>query len=426
MIVLIGLVLLGLTSGVSVLAYALPIRSRARLSELLPEQNQESRLDWVDEHEWELETLASLLRLMLGLGVVFTVLHWVRVELGTAGLAAWLVAGVTSLTALAIFAIGVPHALAVHAGDAVLARSLGVLWLLRTLLWPVGRLFALVEFVVRRLLGKLEQTAEAETERAEQDILDAVSEGEAYGAVDEDKKEMIQSVFALDQTAVSAIMTPRTDVDAVATDAGYEDVRALILRTGHSRIPVYEGSVDHIVGVLYAKDLLRLNPAEPFDARKAMRTAPYVPETKTLNELLNEFRTTKVQIAIVLDEYGGTAGLATLEDILEELVGEIDDEYDQRPPPALNRIDDDTLEVDARVHISEINAELEIELPEEADYETIGGFVFATLGKIPTAGDEFRRDNIEVRILDAESRRIRRLRIHVVREGAETRVANSE
>jgi len=415
--IVVGLVLLGLTLYISTLAYALPVHSRARLSELLPDKSSDAWLNWIDRCEWQLHTLSSLLRLALSIGVFVVVWFWHVNDLGrppdiVAGVAAALI----SLILLSVFAIAIPHALAVHAGETILARSLGVLVVLRLCFWPIVRCFDAIEFVVRRLLGKDEVTEEAETERAEQEILDAVSEGEAYGAVDEEKKEMIESVFELDETAVNAIMTPRTDINAVPADATYHDVRQTILSTGHSRIPVYDGSIDHIIGVVYAKDLLRLNPDEPFDARRIMRAAPYVPETKTLDELLNEFRATKVQIAIVLDEYGGTAGLATLEDILEELVGEIDDEYDQRPPPAMNRVDEDTLEVDARVHISEINAELEIELPEEEDYETIGGFVFATLGKIPAAGEEFQHENIRVQIVDAEARRIKRLRIHVLRE----------
>jgi CBS domain containing-hemolysin-like protein len=404
----------------STLTYALPTHSRARLAERLPESTRDQWLGWLEDYEWELSTLASLLRLALTLGVLGAVWRWYTVDVGWEGdVGTVMVTGLVAVTLLAVFGIAIPHALAVHAGEAILARSLGLLAVLRVVFWPCGRFFEAVEFVVRRLLGKAEMTEAAETERVEQEILDAVSEGEATGAVDEDKKEMIESVFELDETPVSAIMTPRTDIHAVSADASFADVRDVTLRSGHSRIPVYEGSIDHIVGVVYAKDLLRVNAGEPFDMRKIMRTAPYVPETKTLDELLNEFRATKVQIAIVLDEYGGTAGLATLEDILEELVGEIADEYDQQPPPAMNRVDDDTLEVDARVHVSEINAELGLELPEEQDYETIGGYVFATLGKIPAVGEEFQQANLRVRILDAEPRRIKRLQLHVLREKAE-------
>ncbi len=409
-----GLLLIAAIFYVSLLACSLPGHSRARLSEKLPLDGRDKWLDWLDRHEWELRALLGVLRAALSLGLLAGVWAWhcgasrTPVELGSL-----VYAGAVSLVLLAAFGVAVPHSLALHAGETVLARNLHLLRLMRWGLWPVGQVFRAIEFIVRRLLGKPEAGEEVQTQRVEREILEAVSEGEATGVVDEDQKEMIESVFELDETPVSAIMTPRTDIDAVPVDASYEQVRQTILRSGHSRIPVYEGSVDHVVGVLYAKDLLRLNPNEPFDPRTIMRTVPYVPEGKTLDELLAEFRATKVHIAIVLDEYGGTAGLATIEDILEELVGEIDDEYDQQPPPAINRIDASTLEVDARVHVSEINAELGTELPQEDDYETIGGFVFATLGRIPTTGEQLQHGNLRLTVVDAEPRRIKRLRIQV-------------
>jgi len=421
LVVLGTLLLLGVTTYVSALAFALPLHSRARLSERLPDAIREQRLAWLDRHEWELQTQASFLRLLAALGVIGGTWMYFTRTLERAGSVGTVVeVGLVSLLLLAVFAVALPHAIAVHAGEGLLARNFAVLRVAHVLLWPFGRFCAATEFVVRRLLGKDDATEAAETQRVAQEILEAVSEGEAAGAVDEEKKEMIESVFELDQTPVSAIMTPRTDIDAIPATATYAEARDTIVRTGHSRLPVYEGSIDHIIGVLYAKDLLRLDPGEPFDARRIMRAAPYVPETKTLDELLEEFRTTKVQIAIVLDEYGGTAGLATIEDILEELVGEIDDEYDQAPPPTLNRLDEDTLEVDARMHIRDINEELGVNLPEEADYETIGGFVFATLGKIPAAGEEFTHENVRFRVVEAEPRRIKRLRIHVQRARAES------
>lgn len=421
MIVAVGLILLGLTLYVSALAYALRDHSRSRLSAKLANGDREQWLNWLDRYQRELQALTGVLRVTLNLAVLLAVLVWCTVNLGwERHVATGVVGGLIAVALLSVFAVSIPHALATHAGEAILARSLYLLVLLRGAFWPFGRLYDAVEFVVRRLLGKADVSDEEESERAEQEILDAVSEGEAYGAVDEDQKEMIESVIELDETPVTTSMTPRTDIDAVPADASYDDVREMILRSGHSRIPVYEGTVDHIVGVLYAKDLLRLDPSEPFDARQVMRTVPYVPETKTLDALLSEFRATKVQIAIVLDEYGGTAGLVTIEDILEELVGEIDDEYDQQPPPAMKRVDQDTLEVDARVHVTEINEELEIRLPEEEDYETIGGFVFTTLGKIPATGEEFQHENIRFKVVDAEARKIKRLRIHVLRRQAES------
>ena len=416
MIVTLGLVLLALTLYISTLAYTLRDYSRSRLGERLSNGDRETKLDWLDEHEWELQAVSGMLRFALSASLFVVV--WQCCSLlpsPVTGLGVVGVSAAISFVLLVAFAVALPHAMAVHSGEDVLARSVGVLAALRFLMWPFGRFYAIVEFVVRRLLGKREASKEEESERVEQEILEAVSEGEAHGAVDVDQKEMIESVLELDETTVVTIMTPRTDVNAVPDDVTFDAVRSLIIEKGHSRIPVYHGTIDHVVGVVYAKDLLRLDYSAPFDACQTMRAVRYVPETKTLAELLSEFQANKVQIAIVLDEYGGTAGLVTIEDILEELVGEIDDEYDEPPPPPMNRIDNETLEVDGRMHIDEINSELDVKLPEEEDYETIAGFVFATLGKIPAVGEELTHGNVHIEIVDAEARKINRLRLHVLR-----------
>jgi len=290
-----------------------------------------------------------------------------------------------------------------------------LLWVLRQVLYPLEKLLLFTEFIVRRLLGQSEMAAGESSDRIEQEVLEVVSEGKLAGALDDEQEDMIESVFELSDTAVSEIMTPRTDVVAISSDADFPTVRDTVIRVGHSRIPVYDGSLDHIVGVLYAKDLLTPDAESAFAVRDMMRGVPYVPETKTINALLHDFRQKRVHIAIVLDEYGGTAGLVTIEDILEELVGEIDDEYDHSAPPAIERIDDDTLEVDARVHVDEINEELNLELPEDESYETIGGFVFSAMGKIPQRGEVFQHGQIRFSIVDAEARKINRLRIHVER-----------
>jgi CBS domain containing-hemolysin-like protein len=386
------------------------------LGEFLRNGHREVWLKWLDQNDLALKNALGCWRLVAAAGVLLTAwlvtpqsshdVEWTRL----------VVCVIATVVLFSIFGVSLPLVLAVHLGEPILARSLNVLAALNVLTWPAQRILGFVDLLVRRLAGKTNGLEEDASERAEQEILDAVSEGEAHGAVDEEQKEMIESIIHLKETPVSAIMTPRTDIDGVPADCSLELLRGLIRKTGHSRVPVYEDTIDHITGVVYAKDLLWVDPGHPFDARKVMRTVPYVPETKSLDELLEEFRTQKVQIAIVLDEYGGTAGIATIEDILEELVGEIDDEYDQRPPPAINRVDDNTLEVDARVSVSEINAALDVELPEEEDYETIGGFVFATLGKVPAAGEEFTHENVRFQIVSAEPRKINRLRIHVQRQ----------
>jgi CBS domain containing-hemolysin-like protein len=154
-----------------------------------------------------------------------------------------------------------------------------------------------------------------------------------------------------------------------------------------------------------------LGSGESFDARRVMRGVPFVPESKSLPDLLHEFQENKVHLAIVLDEYGGTAGLVTIEDILEELVGEIADEYEPPEPEPLVRVGPDQLEVDGRVRVDQINDELGVELPEDEDYDTVAGFVFSTLGRIPEAGEQFAHENLRFRILDAGPRKISRLAI---------------
>lgn len=402
----------------STLAYTLRDYSPSRLSDDLSEESQRRWLKWLEEHERGLQPIAGFLRVSINLAFFICVALWIRERLGMAlEFPVLVIAGATALLLLLIFAVGIPHALSIHAGETVLARSLPLLLALRFTLYPVAALLAAVEFVTRRLLGIADPTDEAESERAEQEILEAVSDGELHGVFDEDQREMIESVVALHDTAVTAIMTPRTEIIAARADASFEELSELIQRTGHSRLPVYEESLDHLIGVLYAKDLIGHDPDNPLDVRKIVRSVPYVPESKTIDQLLRDLRQQRVHMAIVLDEYGGTAGLVTIEDIIEEVVGEIDDEYDKDQPPELIKVDEHTLEVDGRVHIDEINEKLDIELPEDGDYETIAGFVFATLGKIPTPGEEFTHNNVHFRIMDAETRRVNRVQIHVERAG---------
>ncbi len=423
MIILVGLALLGLTLYMSTLAYALRDYSRARLAEQLPEHKQEPWLNWLEAHESELPVLVGVVRVAGILSTLIATVLWFFGESAQIPLAVdQLMSPVlVALALLVIFAVGVPHALAMHAAERFLFRNLVVIRALRTALWPVGRLMSGIEFVVRRLLGIAEISAEEESERAEQEILEAVTEGQLYGAVDEEQHEMIRSIFELHETTVSAIMTPRTEIVALPIDATRAQANDLIRKAGHSRIPVYQDTIDQVQGVLYAKDLIGLTDTEPFDVNGLMRDVPFVPEAKTIDELLRELKQSKIHIAIVLDEYGGTAGLVTIEDIIEELVGEIDDEYDPEAEPPIRHIDEQTLDVDARVHVAEVNEELDLKIPENGAYETIGGFVFSVLGKIPSAGEEFRHENIHVHVLDAEPRKIKRLRVRVEKELANER-----
>lgn len=414
--VAIGVVLALLTLYTSTLTFALRSYSRARLTSLLPRAHSRHWIERLDNCESELQAVSGFIRLVsvlitsVWIFVVF--LHDQIPQITTSSLWA---PGVVVLFALLIFGVGVPHALAMHLGEPILARSLGILWYARIPFWPVERMLMGVETLVRLAIRKPPDCIEDESERVEQEVLDVVSEGAATGAVDEQQTQMIRSVFELSETQVSAIMTPRTEMSVISVDLGLRQAIEEIVRMGHSRVPVYEKSIDNIVGVLYAKDLLGIDPDSRRNIRDLLRGVPFVPETKTIDDLLRELRLERVHIAIVVDEYGGTAGVVTIEDILEELVGEIDDEYDDSEKPRIQRVDESTLIVDARASLYDVCNELEISLPEDGDYETIGGFLFTAMGKIPVRGEEFTHENVHFSVVEAEARRINRLRIHVAR-----------
>jgi CBS domain containing-hemolysin-like protein len=318
-----------------------------------------------------------------------------------------------ALALVLVFGVAIPNAWAKYSGDWLIVAVLPMLVVVRFVCYPVIVLLELFDPLVRRLAGVPVLDAKSHADELEKEILDAVSEGERHGAVDEEEKEMIESVIELTDTRVDEIMTPRTEIEALRKDADLDKVLQTIRAKGHSRIPVYDETIDTILGVLYAKDLLQRDEHEPFDLQSIIRQALFIPESKLVRGLLREFQEQKVHIALVLDEYGGTAGLVTIEDILEELVGEIADEYDATAPDELTRLDENTVEVDARMRIDDLNDQLDIELPEDEDYETIGGFVFSRMGKIPSVGEHCEHDNIGIHVVGAESRRITRLRLSI-------------
>ncbi len=251
----------------------------------------------------------------------------------------------------------------------------------------------------------------------EEELKMLVEVGEELGAIEKEEKEMISGIFEFDKMDVRDIMVPRIDMKCIEANSSIEDAKKLILETGHSRIPVYEGSVDNIIGILYAKDLLRfLNSGEkPETLHSILRPAYFVPESKKLNELLSEFQRLKVQIAIVVDEYGGTAGMVTLEDVLEEIVGEIEDEYDVGEAEEFRMVDENQAVVDARMSIHDVNERLSLSLPEDR-VDTIGGLLFNMLGRIPVQGDEVEVDGVVLRVESMRGRRIMKVRVIKKRE----------
>ena len=320
-----------------------------------------------------------------------------------------------------LFTLIILHTWAKHTAEAVLSRTYTTLKFFMVVAKPVIIIFKLHDRLVKRLAGIPEINLEQAQEERQEEILNLAEQGRIEGVMDEDEVEMIENVLELGETTAEEIMTPRTDLVAIDVNDGLEKILDTIRDKGHSRIPVYEETIDHITGLIYAKDLLMEigKDQKVFKLKEKMRSAYFVPESKLLRDLLHEFQDQKLHIAIVLDEYGGTAGIVTIEDILEELVGEITDEYEKTPAESYKKIDEQTFEVDARMYIDDVNEELEIQLPEDEDYDTIGGFVFSHLGYIPKVGESFEHDNLTVSITAAGPRVVKKLRIQKKSQGTQ-------
>jgi putative hemolysin len=288
---------------------------------------------------------------------------------------------------------------------------------------PFGGVARVVDEVVRRLSGQTEQDG---AEAIQDELLSVVEEAKEEGKFDQSEKEMIEAVVQFRNRTVAQVMTPRTEIEAIELTNDLGRVTTTVRDIGHSRIPVYEESLDHIVGVFYVKDLMKWLAGESrsghgkgFDFKSLLRPAFFVPETKTVRELLPELLKKRVHIALVADEYGGTAGLVTIEDIIEEVFGDIQDEYEEPQQQAAEvkvEVASKTAEIDARAYIVDVNAEIKplgVELPESEDYDTVGGFVTVTLGRIPAAGETFAHGRLLVTVLGAEPTRVTKVKVQV-------------
>ncbi|MEN6521343.1 MAG: hemolysin family protein [Armatimonadota bacterium] len=246
----------------------------------------------------------------------------------------------------------------------------------------------------------------------EEELKMLVEAGEEEGVLEEEEKEMIHSIFEFTDTVVRQVMVPRIDMKSVEITAGLDDLLEVIMRYGHSRIPVHEDNVDNIVGIVHAKDLLPVlaKNLHDTDIRTVMRPAYFIPESKKIDELMAEFKRSKIQMAIVRDEYGGTAGLVTLEDLLEEIVGDIMDEYDIEER-MIEVIDEDHAIVNARMDVGDLNDQMHIDIPETEDYETIGGFVFGLFGRQPVEGESVEYDNVKFTVRCLEGGRLHKITI---------------
>ncbi|NIP23627.1 MAG: CBS domain-containing protein [Phycisphaerae bacterium] len=407
-------VLAGCAFFFSVNASALRIFSLAKLQDAFKSAKKEHQIDGLVENTEKLILTCSLYRLITNCCILLLLLH-VFVSLREQGpqISDYLLTFIIASVLFSIFSLATPYAWAKYAGEKILSRTYKFLMLSATVATPVLYVFGLYDSLVKRLAGVGQTTPEEEQEEKQEEFLTDLEQHRIDGVVDKEEQEMIESVLELDETTADEIMTPRTDIAAVEVNSDLQAILDTITSVGHTRVPVYEENIDKIIGMIYAKDLLTEIGKKPgdFKLRTKMREAYFVPETKPLRTLLHEFQNQKLHIAVVLDEYGGTAGIVTLEDIIEELVGEIADEYEETPPKPVKKIDQNTIEADARTYVDDLNDQFELNLPEDEDYDTIGGFVFSHLGYIPKTGESFEYENLKFTIASAEARRIKRVKI---------------
>lgn len=261
------------------------------------------------------------------------------------------------------------------------------------------------------------RSVRAVTPAREIDILALVEREEASGGVEEQERRMIRGIIALEDKTAREIMVPRIDIAAVDIEDSVMDVAELVAERGFSRVPVYRENIDDIVGIVYAKDLLQAvtNGGRERDLKDMLREPTFIPESKRLDNLLTEMRAGRTHLAIVVDEYGGTAGLVTIEDLLEEIVGEITDEYDVAQS-TMEVISPDEVVLDAGIGTDVLDELFDYRVDSE-DFDTVGGFLIHELGRLPSVGDEVQVDGLTLRVLSMAGRRIRRLR--VTRQGRE-------
>jgi len=262
--------------------------------------------------------------------------------------------------------------------------------------------------VVRRERAALPSPeAEEQPGEATQAYIEA---GAQEGLIEGDERRLIQSIVEFGDTLVREVMTPRPDIVAIRSEATLDELRSLLRDQAYSRIPVFKENLDNVLGIVFVKDLIQLTGAEERPIPSLMRPAHFVPETKPVADLLKEFQRKQVQIAIVVDEYGGTAGLVTLEDVLEEIVGEIRDEYDEESEPVTDE-GDGVFVFSGKVDIDELGDRLGVEIAREG-FETVGGYLLARLGRVPAVGEQIDVDALAVEVLEAERRRVTKVRVH--------------
>jgi len=406
LLVIAGIVLLVLIAALMTIAQsAISRMGRVRAHHLSQQRYRGSR---------SLQRIMENVTRFMNVVVLIKVAAQLAAAILAAGLAVNHWGGIGSIAAivlmtLAIFVLGevVPRTIALQHVDRVAMAAAVPVYLLGTILGPLGRVLVISGNALMVVLpGRGLPRGPFLVEEEVRDLHKGDDDDEEF---EEEERELIDSIFDFGDTIVRAVMVPRPDMVTVPSGTTLDQALDTSLTAGYSRIPVYEGDSDNMVGVTYAKDLMKhIHDSSASVSLKDLARAPlFVPEQKKVAELLREMQQQHVHMAIVIDEYGGTAGLVTIEDLIEEIVGEIVDEYDQEEP-LVEPIDDDTIRVDAKMQISEVNELLDADLPHE-EWDTVGGLVFDLTGRVPVQGETVRYDSLEFRTERVTGRRIKKV-----------------
>lgn len=393
-------------AGLSALRAGYRNFSHSRLDELARRTGREERLgrylEGLDRDTWSTELLWTA-------GLAATVLSlYLAVVVGAEQMGRAWAEFVVGLFLVVVFVVGVPAAVAEPQAERIVLATVPVVHAAARLLGPLYDLWSLLRKYGGRLSGAAAEETPAET--IAEEILSAAVEGEKEGALEQEQKEMIEGVIEFHDVPVSEIMTPRTDVVFLPAEASLAEAKRVAVECGFSRYPVFEDSRDNVVGVLHVRDLLAATEdPERTPVREVMRPAHFTPETTPVGELLEEMRRRKAHLTVVLDEYGGTAGVVTLEDILEEIVGEIEDEFSPEEEQPIVELAPGRAQLSGRARIDEVNEALGTDLPQDLDFDTVGGFVFHVLGRVPREGDSVTHGAVRLTVLEASERQATRL-----------------
>ncbi len=357
-------------------------------------------------------TLASIL---IAASIVLLTTLWLVVPAmtGDAQISIVLAIGIVFLVSLLALIVGtvVPEAIGSAYATTLISMLATPLRIINLLLSPLSGLLLGISTLLARIFGsdKLINTV------TEEEIMTLVNQGNTGGTIEDEEREMIFSILQLDETYAREIMVPRIDIQAIDINTGLKEALDIFLGTGFSRIPIYEENVDNIIGLLYAKDLLNMwhnGGLEGHSARELVRSAYYVPETRAADALLRDLQARNIHMAIVVDEYGGTSGLVTIENIMEEIVGDIRDEYDLNEENEYIQHNEDEFVIDGGMDVDDVNELLGTNISSD-DSDTLGGYIFLQIGRVPIVGEEIDTDELHMTIRSIEGRRIRKVLVKV-------------